>query len=154
MFLELVSIICDASNALLSNALLASLIMDSNALLASLIIPIPLTTFSVTSNYFQTSNQIKITHQSHCALHFFTGSTIGVENDGVVCVSVCLYVCRSVCSCESACEAKISKDCNLSEASVDLDSPESAPPVVISSGISRGVLRACACVELRPVIAP
>ena len=42
-----------------------------------------------------------------------------------------------------------------SEASVDLGSPESAPPVVISGGISRAVLRVCVCVcvELLPVIA-
>ena len=34
-----------------------------------------------------------------------------------------------------------------SEASVDLGSPESAPPVVISSGISRAVQRARVCVS-------
>ena len=40
-------------------------------------------------------------------------------------------------------DVTVSKDFNLSLASVDLDSPESAPPVVISGGISRAVLRVC-----------
>ena len=43
-------------------------------------------------------------------------------------------------------DVTVSKDFNLSVASVDLDSPESAPPVVISGGISRTVLRVCVCV--------
>ena len=33
-------------------------------------------------------------------------------------------------------DVNVSKDFNLSEASVELDSPESAPPVVISGGTS------------------
>ncbi|CAL8406656.1 unnamed protein product [Arctogadus glacialis] len=40
-------------------------------------------------------------------------------------------------------DVTVSKDFNLSVASVDLDSPESAPPVVISGSISRAVLRVC-----------
>ena len=60
--------------------------------------------FSVTSNltryYFQTSNKIKITHQSHCALLFFYRITDWRwERWGGVCVcpSVSLFVWECVC---------------------------------------------------------
>ena len=49
--------------------------------------------------YFQTSKQINVTHQSHCALLFFSGSPIGVESDVCVCLSVCLPVCVRVRVC-------------------------------------------------------
>ena len=73
-----------------------------------------------------------------------------------MCVCVCLPACLSVCVRVRVRVKRKSLKTSICQASVNLDSPEFAPPVVISGGISCAVLRArarlCVWVELRPVI--